>query len=228
MAREEWLPRFEKTHREWIHKVTLTHFRKTGRSLDSFLKYWLVPAFPITEVGIMIMARFFHGHIAIFVNDKWWSTRRDGNLSKINLFLVYRGQKIFDNSRLMSTAEYDLVRDDVWRYKLKIERQIKAEQKKEEEARKAKKNNPKPSTSMTTQSRACKLPSSSSSSSSESDNETLDLECIMDEGVLHNTDDPKSEDIMQKPNNENALDIATPSKDQDKDITGALTENNIM
>ena len=81
---------------------------------------------------------------------------------------------------------------------------------------------------MTTRSRARKLPSSSSSSSSESDNETLDLERIMDEGVLHNTDNPKSEDIMQKPNNENALDIATPSKDQDKDITGALTENNIM
>ena len=62
----------------------------------------------------MILACFFHGHIAIFVNDKWWSTRRDGNLSKINLFLVYRGQKMFDNSRLMTTAEYDLVRDDVW------------------------------------------------------------------------------------------------------------------
>ena len=81
---------------------------------------------------------------------------------------------------------------------------------------------------MTTRSWARKLPSSNSSSSSESDNETLDLECIMDEGVLHNTDDPKSEDIMQKPNDENALDIATPSKDQDKDITDALTENNIM
>ena len=49
---------------------------------------------------------------------------------------------MFDNSRLMTTAEYDLVRDDVWQYKLKIERQIKAEQKKEEEARKAKKITP--------------------------------------------------------------------------------------
>ena len=135
---------------------------------------------------------------------------------------------MFDNSRLMTTAEYDLVCDDVRRYKLKIERQIKAKQKKEEEARKAKKNNPKPSTSITTQSRAHKLPSSSSSSSSESDNETLDLERIMDEGVLHNTNNQTSEDIMQKPNDENALDIATASKDHTKDITGALTENNIM
>ena len=99
----------------------------------------------------MIMAHFFHGHIAIFVKKKWWSTRRDGNLSMVNLFLVYRGQKMFDNSRLMTTAEYDLVCDDVWHYKLKIERQIKAEKKKEEEARKAKKQDkPKPSTSITT------------------------------------------------------------------------------
>ena len=48
---------------------------------------------------------------------------------------------MFDNSRLMTTAEYDLVCEDVRHYKLEIERQIKAEQKKEEEARKAKKKN---------------------------------------------------------------------------------------
>ena len=63
----------------------------------------------------------------------------------VNLFLVYRGQKVFDNSRLMTTAEYNLVQDDVRRYKLKIERQIKAEQKKKEDAKKAK-NNAKPTT----------------------------------------------------------------------------------
>ena len=63
----------------------------------------------------------------------------------VNLFLVYRGQKVFDNSRLMTTAEYDLVQDDVRCYKLKIERQIKAEQKKKEDAKKAK-NNAKPTT----------------------------------------------------------------------------------
>ena len=102
------------------------------------------------------------------------------------------------------------------------------EQKKEEEARKAKKNNPKPSTSITTRSQTHKLPSSSSSSSSESDSETLDLEQIMDDGVLHNTEDQTSEAIMQKPNDDNAFDIAPASKDHAKDITGAVPENNIM
>ena len=226
MAREEWLPKFEKTHREWIHKVTLTYLKKTGGSLDSFLKYWLIPAFPINEIGIMLLARFFHGHIAIFVNEKWWSTQKDGNLSMVNLFLVYRGQKVFDNSRLMTTAEYDLVRDDVRRYKLKIEQQIKAEQKKKEEAKKKAKNDAKPTTSMTTHSRARKLPSSSSSS--ESNSESLDLEKIMDDDLLHNTPAKTSEDIMQKPNTNLTQDDAgvnSSDKARQSDLDDSVDKN---
>ena len=88
----------------------------------------------------MLLACFFHGHIAIFVNEKWWSTRKDGNLSHVNIFLAYRGQKVLDNSRLMMTGEYNLVREDVRQYKLKIERQIEkmeAEQKKAKAAGKS-------------------------------------------------------------------------------------------
>ena len=105
----------------------------------------------MNEVGIMLLARFFHGHKAIFVNEKWWSTRKDGNLSHVNIFLAYRGDKVFDNSRLMTTAEYDLVREDVQHYKLKIERQIKKmeeEKKKAEQARKQLRS--KPATAMVT------------------------------------------------------------------------------
>ena len=221
LVRNKWLPAFQKTHQDWIYKVTLTHFRKTGRNLDSYLKFWLVPAFPINEVGIMLLARFFHGHVAIFVNEKWWSTHADRNLSHVNLFLVYRGQKIFDNSRLMTTEEYNLVRDDVQKYKLKIERQIK-KQEEEEKKRQEKKERKKEVAAMAiakpsnvTKGRSQKLPtssfSSSSSSSSDSDDD-LDLERIMDEGVLHNnatTGDgasaataissaDKDDDIMQK------------------------------
>ena len=50
----------------------------------------------------------------------------------------------------------------------------------------------------------------------------------MDDGVLHNTNDQTSEAIMQKPNYDNAFDIAPASKDHTKDITGAVPENNIM
>ena len=72
------------------------------------------------------------------------------------------------------------------------------------------------------------MPSSSSSSSSESDSETLDLERIMDDGVLHNTDDTPSEDIMQKPNDGNADDSAPASKGDANEIAGVVAENNMM
>ena len=209
-------------HRDWIYKVTLTHFRKTGRNLDSYLKFWLVPAFPINEVGIMLLACFFHGHVAIFVNEKWWSMHADGNLSHVNLFLVYRGQKIFDNSWLMTTEEYNLVCDDVRKYKLKIECQIKKQEEEEKKRQQEKKEHEKEAAAMAlakpstvTKCHSQKLPTSSSSSSSSSSSDSdddLDLEQIMDKGVRHNnatTGDgataeaatnnvDKDDDIMQK------------------------------
>ena len=109
--------------------------KKRNKTLEMFLDEWLYPAFPIDEVGIMLLARFFHGHIAIFVNEKWWSTRADKDLSKVNVFLVYRGNKVFDDTRMMTTEEYSLVKNDVQKYKLKVERDIK----KMEAAEKAKK-----------------------------------------------------------------------------------------
>ena len=144
----------------------------------------------------------------------------------VNLFLVYRGQKVFDNSRLMTTAEYDLVQEDVRWYKLKIEQQIKAEQKKKEEAKKKAKNDAKPTTSMTTCSRARKLPSSSSSSVS--DSESLDLEKIMDDNVLHNTPAKTLEDIMQKPNTnltQNDAGVSSLDKARQSDSDDSVNKN---
>ena len=211
---------------DWIKKVTESHFeKKRNKTLEMFLDEWLYPAFPIDEVGIMLLARFFHGHIAIFVNEKWWSTRADKDLTKVNVFLVYRGNKVFDDTRMMTTEEYSLVKNDVRKYKMKIEREIK----KMEAAEKAKaaakkvarakawKENPtegketppkpsaakssvaKPTHPMRTR-RSKKLPSTSE----ESESEGLDLEKVMDEGVMHNTDSDHTKDIMHKPNEESS------------------------
>ena len=105
---------------------------------------------------------------------------------------------------------------------------MEEEKKKAEQARKQLKS--KPATAMVTRSKACKLPSSSSESDSES--ETLDLEKIMDDGVLHNTDAPNTaEDIMQKPNGNDVTDSASQNilqEDKANDTDGiASTSQNI-
>ena len=195
------MPDFEEEHMDWIKKVTQSHFeKKRHKTLEMFLEEWLYPAFPIDEVGIMLLARFFHGHIAIFVNEKWWSTRADKDLAKVNVFLVYRGNKVFDDTRMMTTAEYSLVRNDVRKYKLKVERDIK----KMEAAEKAKEKKALQKKAKATSTHTMKTRRSKklSSSSEDSDNESLDLEKVMDEGVLHNTDIDHTEDIMHKPTDE--------------------------
>ena len=96
---------------------------------------------------------------------------------------------------------------------------MEEEKKKAEQARKQLKS--QPATAMVTRSWARKLPSSSSESDSES--ETLDLEKIMDDGVLHNTDAPNTvEDIMQKPNGNDVTDSTS------QNIVQEDTANDIM
>ena len=59
LTHNEWLPDFTNSHIEWIEKVTKSYFHKTKKTLKHFLNYWLIPAFPLNEVGIMLLARFF-------------------------------------------------------------------------------------------------------------------------------------------------------------------------
>ena len=106
---------------------------------------------------------------------------------------------------------------------------MEEEKKKAEQARKQLKS--KPATAMVTRSQARKLPSSSSESDSES--ESLDLEKIMDDGVLHNTDAPNTaEDIMQKPNGNDVTDSTSQNilqEDKANDTDGiASTSQNIV
>ena len=116
----------------------------------------------------------------------------------------------------MSTVEYELVRNDVHKYKLKIEREIKKFEELKKKEREAKKKEAQTMSSIMTRSKhACKL-----FSFSESDSEGLDLEKMMDDGVLHNTASDNMEDIMQKPNE----DIM--QKDNGDDIENEETPKN--
>ena len=208
MCRDEWLPQFVETHRGWIENVTRHHFEITGKDLDKFLRTWLIRAYPLNEIGIFILARFLHGHVAIFCNEKWWNTRKDGDISKVNAILVYRGNLVFDDTRLMSTSQYSEVKEEVRRYKLQVERHNKKIE--EEEKRKAKEKEQKEKAKAA----ARVSPPRHFDKDTEQD---LDLEALLDnnasdnsEKIPHNIDQP-DQDIMQK------MDDKVPSKDSDSD-----------
>ena len=204
------------------------------------MRYWLIRAYPLNEVGIFILCHFLHAHVAIFCNEKWWNTRRDGDLSKVNAILVYRGSSVYDDSRLMSTAQYSEVKEEVRRYKLKIEHHNKkiAEQEKreakEKEQQKQQDSTVVKAPAFKAAARVSPPPLEKQVSDSETD---IDLEHVMsaDEQLLHNMDE--NDNIMQKDvsptdgdedENDNIMqNNVTPTDSGNQDAQGNIMQKNI-
>ena len=144
----EWLQDFKVSHHEWLQKVSESFLRKSKphQTLDRYLKYLPVEAFPLDTLAILIYARMCHKHVAVFVGEHYWTTHVDDDFQKCKVFLAYRGELVFDDSRMMTGPEYGLVREDVMRFRRHLEREaakIYAEEKAaaEHEGRDIKKKN---------------------------------------------------------------------------------------
>ena len=144
----EWLQDFKVSHHEWLQKVSESFLRKSKphQTLDRYLKYLPVEAFPLDTLAILIYARMCHEHVAVFVGERYWTTHVDDDFQKCKVFLAYHGELVFDDSRMMTGPEYGLVREDVMRLRRHLEREaakIYAEEKAaaEHEGRDIKKKN---------------------------------------------------------------------------------------
>ena len=122
--KHEWLKSFNEMHREWLETVSASFLCKGKRheTLDGYLKYLPVEAFPLDLLGILIYARMCHQHVAVFVGEHYWTTHVDDDFQKCRVFLAYRGDLVFDDSRMMTGPEYALVREDVMRFRRHLER----------------------------------------------------------------------------------------------------------
>ena len=126
----DWLKDFNESHRDWLEQVSESFLWKTNKgtargSLDRYLHYLPIEAFPLDLLGILIYSRMCHEHVAVFVGESYWTTQAKTNFLKCKVFLAYRGNLIFDDSRLMTGPEYAIVRADVMRYRLQVERHNK-------------------------------------------------------------------------------------------------------
>ena len=98
-------------HKEWVKTVTASYLDTKKIKLQRFLGEWLHPQFPLSMPGILIIARAYKVHIAIFFNDSYWTTMSKTNFMKVSVFLLYRGGLNFEDSRLMTTQEYGSRKD---------------------------------------------------------------------------------------------------------------------
>ena len=94
-------------HLDWVKQVTQSFLSRKRMSFEQFRLQWLHTSFPLNSAGILILARAYKIHVAVFFNDHFWTTDSHTGLDRCSVFLLYRGNLVFENSRRLTTAEFD-------------------------------------------------------------------------------------------------------------------------
>ena len=101
------LPKWIDKHLKWIKRVTAKLLGIKNRSFEDFKDEWLHGSFPLDEAGILIVCRAYKIHASVFFNNSYWTTNSTGDLNEVNVFLVYQGNLVFEDTRRMTTEEYN-------------------------------------------------------------------------------------------------------------------------
>ena len=101
------MPAWVHMHMDWLQKVTSNLLEKKNCTFENFLAEWLHGSFPLDKAGILIIARVYKIHVAVFFNDHYWITHAGNYLNKCKVFLVYHGNLVFVDSRRLLSKEYD-------------------------------------------------------------------------------------------------------------------------
>ena len=86
---------FIQNHYDWVHDVSIKILADRCMSVDQYLKELVKPGFKFDEVALVIFARMYHRHIFILMNGRYWTTRRDHDLSKCRFHLAFLGNLNF-------------------------------------------------------------------------------------------------------------------------------------
>ena len=112
-AREDDLPEFMSACKKWCKKEASYVLGKIGKRFEKWKKDFL--SFAFDPVAIVIWARCYRKHVAIFCNYYVWCTHKQDDVSKCDIFLVYRGDNCFQQTRPMTTEEFAKAQDGVGR-----------------------------------------------------------------------------------------------------------------
>ena len=75
-------------HLKWIKQVTEVFLEKKRLSFGQFQLQWLHGSFPLNTAGILILARAYKVHVAVFFNNNFWTTGAHHGLERCTVFLM--------------------------------------------------------------------------------------------------------------------------------------------
>ena len=83
---------FEKeSHCKWISFIGDGFLHRKGLSVDSYLENILSADVPINELGLMIIARMYHAHVAIITQNYTWTSGWDLLAKECRFIFTYAG-----------------------------------------------------------------------------------------------------------------------------------------
>ena len=132
------MPKFLDSHEEWCKTISQKYLEVKCKNWDQFKEDLFFEAYALNLVGIMIWARAYHKHVCVFFGYNYWTTHCDHDLQQVHVFLLYRGNNRFDETRRIGGAEYRSRYSEFTRLSHKIERHFKKIRDKKEQKHLAK------------------------------------------------------------------------------------------
>ena len=96
------------SHLPWVQKISEVLLRDVNVSVEDYIDSVTTPGVPVDFVGLMVLCRAYHFHIAVFTTRGIWSTARRSKKRKNKncLFgLVYHGSFVFSETVKAGTSE---------------------------------------------------------------------------------------------------------------------------
>ena len=85
------LTKFIGSHMGWISSVGETILRKKGIKVEDYVNDLQDLSTPIDQLGLLIIARMYHRHFAVFMKDYVWSTCCDNSIENCAIYFAYNG-----------------------------------------------------------------------------------------------------------------------------------------
>ena len=167
---------------DWCRSVTSTYRTRKRKTWERLKEELFYESFALTLPGIFIWARCYHLHVAIFFNYGYWTSHYQHDLSKCNVFLLFRGNNIYDDTHLITSCEYNDRYTEISRTGRKITRYLA---KRREQLRKEVEQESSSSTPITTNDNDSRSPSPENNDAN--DEGDIDLEDML-ENSAENSD----------------------------------------
>ena len=83
---------FEKqSHCKWIEFISAAFLHRKGLTLDAYLANIVSPDVPIDKLGLMIIARMYHSHIAVITSTYTWMSGWNLLAKECEFIFTYAG-----------------------------------------------------------------------------------------------------------------------------------------